>query len=483
MSEPNFPILLFPNGGEVILGYEVTIRWQIPSPLNTDGRTVAYELYYTESFDPLKEPEWKQIAVVPATVSQYVWRFGNGIRSSNIRVAVRSRNSKGQRSRFTISANNFSIHRRRLETPTIFSPIDGERFDKFIDIITDDSGIIGSYSERSFYQFYFSSVSTGFTSTAIAQNVPIGQGAVRWETVNLPPATDYVIQAFLADDDGNVSDSVFIRNIEVSHEGFFVIDTMPPEASITINNNDTFTRDRNVTVTVVTYDETTAVHAMQLKDANSSGRPEPVADVTQYTLSKDDAVKTVQLLLQDYGANRNNREIKRLFQTLTESESGANFVDVAVERTTSTIPGTVWVITSAPTNYLFKIQSFPYLATVFDDEPTAVAVFNSFPYIGVKKTDSLGTLMRFNGYESVVVKEFTEADSVINAMTTHNKKLFIGFENGIVYTFDGLNFVKLNGVLNPVKTIVSDGSLLFLTERNGTDVFVFNGTDFVSTGA
>jgi hypothetical protein len=123
------------------------------------------------------------------------------------------------------------------------------------------------------------------------------------------------------------------------------------------------------------------------------------------------------------------------------------------------------------------------LLTAFEDEPTSVSVFNSFAYVGVKTSDSLGILMKYNGYEAVVVKEFTEADSIINTMTTHDGKLYMGFENGSVYRFDGLTFQKLNGVNNPVKSLVSDGNLLYLTERNSTEIYVFNGTEFVSTGA
>lgn len=479
-TAPYSPTLLYPDGGEVILSNEIVIRWEIPNPIgDSEVRTIDYEVYYTDQYDPLKEPDWKQIAVVPYSTSQFVWRFGSGIRSSKCRVAIRSRNTRGERSDWSISASDFSINRKKLESPTIITPMNGERYDKTVEVATDDNGIAGTYSERSFYQFYFSSVEANVPLTPIAQNVPIGSGPVIWTTINLPPAKDYVIQAYLADDDGNVSDSVFIRDLEIAHEGFFVIDTTPPVASIVINNNDTFTRDRDVTVTVVSYDEATAVHAMQLKDGASTSAPESAADITHYKLSEGDDIKSVELLLQDFGANRNDGQIQRLFETIVEVDSGVQVVDIAIDQTSST----AWAITSSPYNYLYKIASFPSLVLALEDEPTAVVTFGSYVYIGVKDTTSKGTLMQYNGYEATAVKEFTEADSIINAMAVHKNTLFIGFENGLVYSFDGLTFRKLNGVSNPVKFLVSDGSLLYLTERNGTDVYVYNGTEFVSTGA
>ena len=278
MSEINYPTLLYPRGGETILTNEITITWIAP----TVGNPIVYEIYYTEQYDPIREPDWKQIAVVGESVSQYVWRFGNGIRSDKCRIAIRARNKNGERSLMSVSPDNFSIHRKKLESPVIISPLYGERFDKSIAIITDDSGIVKTYSERSFYQFYYSSDSAKVPLTLIKQNVAIGSGPVVWETVNLPPARDYVIQAYLSDDDGNVSDSVFVKSLEIAHEGFFIVDTLPPTSAIVINakssdgeiENATFTKDRNVSIKVVSYDEATAVHSMQFIDGVTKSTPE-----------------------------------------------------------------------------------------------------------------------------------------------------------------------------------------------------------------
>jgi hypothetical protein len=479
-TAPNYPSIISPNGGETYLTNEITISWNAPNPLGADHpRSFDYEIYYTDQFNPLKEPDWQQIAVVPSHVESFVWRYGNNIRSETCRIAIRARNSRGERSKWSISAANFSIRRKKIDPPTVISPMDNERYDKVIQILLDNSGIIGTYSERSFYQFYYSSVEAGIPLTPIAQNVPIETKTIQWQTISLAPAKDYIIQGFLADDVGNVSDSIFIKNIEIAHEGFFLIDTKPPESAIIINNNATFTKERDVTITVVSYDKTTAVHSMQFQDESNKSLPEPISDVAHYTLSEGDAIKKVELLLQDYGANRNDSETQRLFETIVEDDNGTAIADIAIDKDTST----AWAIVSSPLNYLYKIKQFPSLVTAFEDEPTSVSVFNSFAYVGVKTSDSLGILMKYNGYEAVVVKEFTEADSIINTMTTHDGKLYMGFENGSVYRFDGLTFQKLNGVNNPVKSLVSDGNLLYLTERNSTEIYVFNGTEFVSTGA
>jgi len=478
ISFPNSPTIIYPNGGESLINGEIAIRWLLAEPLDPQSRIVSYEIYYTEQYDSSKEPDWKQIATVPETAFQYVWRFGNSIRSEKCRIAVVARNSRGQKSKWSISADNFLINRRKLESPNIIAPNSGERFDKYINIITDNSAIIGTYSERSFYQFYFSSSSANIPLTSIAQNIAIGSvSSILWKTINLPPATDYVIHSYLSDDDGNVSASVFIRDIEISHEGFFIIDTKPPEASIVINSNATFTQSRDVTVSIVSYDDATSVHSMQLKEGENSSVSEKVADIVSFRLSEGDEIKSVELLLQDYGANRNNQETKRLFETIIEVE-GNSIVDIALDKENSTS----WAITSQPSNHLYKIKLFPSIVATFEENLTAVSVFGSFVYIGTKRTEGTGSLMKYNGYESVVEKNFTEADSIINSMCVHKKKLYIGFENGMVYTFDGLVFVKLIGVNIPINSLVSNGNSLYMTEKNGTNVYFFNGVNFQSLG-
>lgn len=478
MSEPLAPTLLYPNGGESVTTTELTVTWTAPVPVNSDGRDIVFELYYSDDYDPSDEPDWRQIAVVPGFTTQYVWRFGTALRTSKARVAIRTRNSRGERSGFSVSAGDFSIRRRQLTSPTIISPNPGERFDKYVEIVLDDSPIIGTHSQRSTYQFYYSSESAGVPSTSLAQNIPIGSDPVIWRTVDLPPAIDYVLQVFLSDDDGNRSDSVFIKNLAIAHEGFFIVDTVPPVGSIVINGNDTFTKSRNVTVEIMSYDDATAVHSMQLSDGTVKSKPLAVTDASQYQLSAGDAVKSVQLLLQDFGANRNNETLQRLFEKSVELEN-TEITDLAVDKTNSTL----YAVTSGSFNYLYRYTTFPSLVTTFDDSCTAVAVFGDQVYVATASAGKKGTLYRYTGSETEKVADIGTTDSVVNAMTEHNGTLFIGLENGSVYTFDGLNLDKQTELPNPVRMLQSDNNLMYLVLENDNKIYIYNGTSFFDSGA
>jgi hypothetical protein len=485
MSEPYVPNIIYPNGGEHLDSGQATITWNTPIA-TADHRKVVFDIYFTDDFDYRSEPDWQQIATVPSTETSYLWKFGQFLRSDACRVAIRARNSRGERSDFSVSAANFSISRKKLMTPTVVSPVQGGRYDKVITIITDDKGLLGTPSQRSFFQMFYSSASQKIASTLIASDVEIGGQSVNWDITNLVPANDYVLQVFLKDDDGNVSDSVYIRDINIVHEGFFLVDTTAPigAAAISFNNTtkkqDAFTRKTDVTVQIVAYDDTTGVHALQLSEGTNQAKPDSLSNVKRFTLSSEDDLKTVELLLQDYGANRNSDtgSIQRLYQTLIDIDD-TSIADIATDPTNEVL----WAVTNGASKRLCKVTDFASLLPVFEDDPTAVIVYQSMPHIGTKTDTNIASLYRFNGGDTELVKTFTESDSTINSMSVFDGNLYIGMENGIVYSFDGLNFDIVDSMANPVKSLYSDGNLLYLVQKNSTALYIFNGSEFIVAGA
>jgi hypothetical protein len=476
MATPYSPTLLCPNGEETLLGGSTfTIKWTLPNPPTPDDRPVQVEVYFTDNYSSLREPGWRQIAVVPAGTNAYAWRVDDFVHTNKARIAVRTRNARGERSPFSISAGNFSINHRKLTTPAVISPVSGGRYDKYIEIVPDDQALAGTYSQRSLYQFFYSSASKGVSLTPIAQDVPVGTASVVWNTIDIPPADDYVISVFVEDDSGSKSDALEIDNISIVHEGFFLIDTTPPVATVTVNGGDEFTRFRDVTVNIVTFDETTGVQSMQLIEGENAALPEPVAGARPFTVSSGDGTKVIQLVLQDFGANRNDLIIQRLFDTLIE-QSGV-IIDLAIG------DGTAWVVTSGSANYLYTIVDYPQIVYTFADVPTAVSVFNSLAYVATKSAANKGTLFRYTGALSVEsIKTFSEADSVVNCMETHGTVMYIGFENGNVYSYDGSVLTNIASLPNPIKNLVSDGNSLYLSMQNDDSVYIYNGSGFVKTG-
>lgn len=467
------PILQYPNGGETLLTPEINITWDVDFT-NSDGSDVSFELYYTDQYDATNEPDWKLIAVLPDTVSHFVWT-PNSVQTNKARIAIRARGVDGERSPFSISASNFSIGRRKLAAPTVISPISGERYDQYITIQTDDSAILGTYSQRTYYQFFYSSNAAGIPSTPIAQNIPIGSDPILWNITDLPAAKDYVLEVYISDESGSTSEKVFV-DIEISHEGYFILDTTAPESAIKINNNAAFTKKRDVSVEIVSYDATTAVHSMQLIEGETKSRPDAVGNVRSFQLSPEDAIKTIQLLLQDFGGNRNNENPQRLFQVLLELTDG-EVVDIALDKST----GTLWAVTDGPSSkFLYKVKSFASRQASFSNSPTAVSFFAGKPYVATRTSDSKAVIYTYaSGLE--VAYTFTDFDSVVNCMETYGSNLYLGMENGKIYSCDSSGFSLVQEMPNPVKNLVSDGNLLYAVLKNDQNVYIYTHTEFITS--
>jgi len=471
MSTPYAPTLLYPNGGEQIFAAETVISWEISS--NNDPNAVSYEIYFTELFDPFKEPDWIQLAVVPGNVSQYVWQNGVTLHSSTCRISIRARANNGERSLFFVSAANFSVYCKKLATPIILSPTPGS-YDQYISILTDDSGLTDSGSQQSLYQFYYSSDNLSIPNTVIAENVPPGT-SITWETINLLPSNDYVFSAYLADNDGNTSDVAIVSGVTISHEGFFLIDTQPPVAGVTINNNAVFTTQQNVNVEVVAYDATTAIQSMLLQEpGGNQTNPSPFINVQSFTLSASNAIKTVEIVAQDFAANRLGGTNQRTFEVMLDSSS--SIVDLTVDNNNY-----VWFVTNGETNSLYKVQNFASLVLTVVEQPTAVQAFGSFIYIATVTSNGFGKIYQYDGMNLNTLITFSDNDSLINSTVVYQNQMYLGAENGLIYQFDGANFTTLNGTGNPISEMVSDGNLLYLSEKYSKNLYVFDGNSFINT--
>lgn len=464
------PTLTYPIGGESIHDSPITITWT--GQASSDGRGYEYEIFYTDVYNVEEEPDWIQIATVPGSSSSYVWNIPSQIRSSLVRVAVRTKSYRGERSDFSLSTANFSIRRHNLIVPALLSPVSGLSYDKYIEIIPDFSSIQGTYSQRSYLHLYYSSNKANIPLTALAEDVPVYTPSITWNTIQLVPANDYVLYVSLADDEGNVSDTVQIKDIQIAHQGYFIVDTTPPVASITVNNDEDFTKNQDVSVNIISYDESTGVHSMQLIEGTSTALPEPVANVKSFTLSSTDGVKVVELLLQDFGANRNNNQIYRLFDTVL---SGSNpIVDAAYLN-----DGSLWVLVGTEKS-LYQVTNYPNLMLTLSNEPTAIANYNNQIYIATIDTENQGTLNRYTGASAIeIITGFELADSNITTMVTHNGFLYLGMENGSVYVYDGATVSFVDELDNPIATMNSDGSSLYLALANDNRVYVLNNGNFV----
>lgn len=470
------PTLTYPNGGEEISTREIEISWINYEPASSDNLEVWYEVYFTENYDYITEPEWKMIASVPSKINKFLWKVGNSIKSKKVRVGVRAVNSKGERSDMSVSADYFSIKKSIPSSPSVISPLPNTRYGSSIKFVFDDSYIVNSYSQRAKYYIYFSSTKAGIPFTSIAQNIPVGSGPVVWDTTLIPPSDDYVITVYLADDDGNKSSEVNIRNVSIIQEGFFLIDTKPPTGYIQINDADQFTRNENVSIKMYAYDEVTGVHSLQFTEENGSenieGSPEAFANVKYWKLTEDDGTKTIKVKFQDYGGNRTSEEY-RSFRVLFDLNN-EEIADICYKKSDQS----VWLAKNGEKPCIYKLNPSSSFVSYVNERINVLCDYKDSIYIAVETSDSTCLIYKWTGFLLEEIIRISDIDSEVISMFEYNGKMFFGCKNGNLYTYNESNVSLVRNFESEISRLYSDNSLLYIILRNNNNISVYDGNSF-----
>jgi len=481
MSKPNQPTLLFPNGGEDILTRIVDIEWSEPSPASTDGLPVWYEVYFSEFYDSLDEPDWKKIATLPIGNRKFSWKVGNTLRSNQIKVAVSSVNIAGERSPLSISADTFTIKRAMPIAPAVLNPIPNARYGSRIEVVFDDNTVLNSFGQRAKYYVFFSSRKAEIPFTPIAQSVPVGAGPLVWDTSSLPPSDDYILTAYLADDDGNKSPEVNVSNLSIINEGYFLVDTKPPSGYVQINDGDEFTRARDASVKLFAFDETTGIHAMRFLegegDGSFEGPPESYVNIKYYQMTEEDGTKTIKVLFQDFGANRTS-EIQKNFRVNFDISNG-DIADMILEQT-STTESTIWIGYNGDEPALYKIEdgAGSSFITRINEPITSLGFLTGVVYIAVDTSDDTALVYRNTGVGAEAVIQLDTEGSEVLTMDTYNDMLYMGTLNGSLYRYDESAVNLVTTFDKPVERLYSDGALLYILLRNEPTMTVYDGSSF-----
>lgn len=478
----NKPTLIYPNGGETILTRSIEISWKEPSIASVNGIAAWYEILYNSNYDFSNEEDWIVVASgLPIGVNKFIWNIGNEFSTDNMRIAVRTINIRGQKSDMSISAESFKVRRSSLPMPSLLAPVPNSRYGNSIDIVFDDSTVLNQYGQKSRYYIYCRSVKANIPLTTIAQNIPIGTGPIKWDTSMLSPSDDYEIIAYLADDNGNKSPEVTISNITIYNEGFFLIDTKPPSGYLQINNGKEFTRYRDVSVRLFSYDECTGIHSMRFFETNNAGTdvggpPESYTNLKYYKISENDGVKTLKVVFQDFGANRTT-EIVKSFRVLFNNDN----VDIADMVLHKDVNGdtSIWVAVNGDAPSIYKFNPNGSIVANVNEEIKSLAVYNNSLFISVKTVDDSALVYKYVGLNELSQTiSLDEYNSLVNSMQEYKDNLYLGGNNGILYKYDGTTVNSIKTFDYSIKHIYSDSSLMYILFKNSKNIVIFDGTTF-----
>ena len=476
------PSILYPNGNEEIFDRTVTIQWHAPLPHDDSDNPVAYEIFFTDSYDESRQIEWVQIASIPAGATSFLWRIPRTVKSEACRVAIRCRDHMGFRGDLSTSATNFSIQDRQLSSPAVLSPVADTSYRFFVPFVLDHAGLAGTQSQRAFYDISYSSESQGIDWTTIFDDLAVGSAPFNWDARDLPPSDDYMFRIMLLDDRGNSSVPVFIRGITVSPLNFFTLDTIPPKGTIKAQGQSEFTNDRNVVLKLTVFDEATGVKSVSMQQregdtVSTTGNSEEVANVKTWFLTGEDGVKFVEAVFKDAGNNVIDPSLGENFFRTLFSEDNDELGGVLVVPDGDDFD--VWIAVGGSTPRLFRNQTSQ--ATLSGDV-SAMAFFESTVYFAIQTSSNTGTLQRYVGSAVETVSTLTDADSAITALAEFDDDLYVGLKNGELYKFTGSSMVLVDDLGSGISDLYSDGTLLYVSLDNSIDISIFDGISFTTAG-
>ena len=479
------PNIIYPNGRENIYLRQINIEWENLVELDASS-PIMYEILFTDSYidEDIDNIEWVQIAIVSCTATSFLWNIPFYVKSNLCRVAIRSRNFRGERSNLSISADNFVIQSKILQPPAIFSPTEKTTYYSYIPIILNNEALLGTHSSRSFYRIYYSSESQGTEWSLVVDNLHIDSSVYYWDVRSFNGADDYSLKVELVEGD-NISLPSFIRNISISSLNYFIIDTEPPMGTIKIVDNIEFTNQRDIVLEMTAFDETTNVKSISIQQANDNPEnivatsiPQENSNRVSWQITGDDGIKYMQAKLEDYGGNITVlKHMKQKFTNIVENENKRYFrtYDSIVNKKATSFTSYNNDLWNSFDNQLYKNKELVYTDI---NNITALRFFNNILYIGSKNSENKGILERRNNNVISIINSFSSYNSIINVMDVFNSNLFIGCENGELYVFNGISLSLINSFSSSIINLFTDNSTLYIFLKGESKIVSYNCVDF-----
>jgi len=478
------PTFYYPIGGEEISDKEIEILWREPQAYITSTDMIWYELFVTEDFDDSKKNKWIRIAIILKNNSSFLWKRNTKIKGDKCRFKIRTVNHKGERSSFSFTPNNFSIKDKKLPLPSVYKPMETERYFSYLPIILDKNGIDERCSKRAFYQVFYKSDNLNKDWTILLDNIYIEQDPVYLDISNWETSDDYSFKFQLVDDN-NFSEPVFVNNININSINYFKIDTKPPIGNIKILNNNEYINTKEIVFNLSSFDETSGVESYKIMQTNLdkdisdenynvlSGTYK-IANIGTWNILNGDGSKLIQSIFKDYAGNEIQENSDKLYFRMYHDVSNMNIDNMILIENGENKD--IWSsFYNDSFSILYKNRSF---IVNLSGKCTSLASYSNVLYIAIQNNENKGILQRYISSNIETIYTFIDSDSIIKSMIEYDNKIFLGLENGDLYSYNGVSLTKEYSFTdNVIYRLDTDGNLLFIFLDNSNNFYIVHKTD------
>ncbi len=543
MSDLYAPHILAPDSGVFNRG-RVEIEWirpEFPSQDESiDTSEVTYEIEYTDVYKA-EDTVWRSIKKrIPYSQSSYTWVVGKMIKSSTVKVRMRTKSRATEEYSDWAISEQFSVNVFDLVPPVILSPVPNKIYNSYILIILDESLIRETFNQKVRYYFDYASEKLNLDWTTIAEKVPVGNNIVRWNTALLLPSDDYVLRMTVRNSStcpttaAETSDQISVRYIyglTIRHPGVFIIDTKPPKAHLSIEGvNGGVTNKTNHILNLYASDETTKVETVRIRDCDadsviplgetglqSPAVPCPIdsllaskelsyAPRIKYRLSEDSGFKKIEAIFKDSGGNLSISDSLRVFISLFRSTDDVSDViirqesrdkvdlqilnNVPIAVTETAIYEVAYVSTAG--GELWCLDPYPSLLFTLPNPIVKLCDFNGYIFafthtettLNGAQTDISRAYINNNGdYQAISSdSDFTGDLSIVSCVSVFGDNMFVGMKNGKLWKYTGTSWSNVTTFDSSISSLSSDERFLFIGLANSDDIILYNNTTLYQLG-
>lgn len=371
MPSPSIPILLFPQGSEVVSSKIIEIKWkEAVVAVGVNEQTLFYEVLFQYDYSNFSDnDEWVSLARVSSDTFTYRWVIPEFLFGSKIVIAIRSISLNGNYSDYSRSGV-FLISQKSLPKPSISNPVANERYGSNIQINISNNFNIDDAKKLNRYRLnlYYSSDASGISLAPIYEKISGATSKINWDVSKLVPAEDYTLYAYYTDDYGNKGPQVFVGPFSIENQGYFLIDTDGPEVAVKINSDNGYARERNVSLEIYASDDVSDIHSYYIRqDLRTKGLTDEFtlqqASVTESrTYRKDNFIRLGKYLPGVDGEEEGRYVISALVQDLAGNRSDAKGESIVKKRNN--------------TRVLYEKTGYKFTAWTKDADAMYVCMYN-----------------------------------------------------------------------------------------------------------
>lgn len=455
---PFNPTLTFPLNFELLMD-SVNITWKEAAPVDACGDKVSYELQFTRTFS--LDVGWKTLATMPAGTTSFIFDVSQIPFTEDGGLRIRARDSRNLYSRWSQSSQAFTVMNHAPNAPTLLAPIPNDVFDNCIPVLWQESDIKDVDGHSITYQIEITdmfSSNTGWLLVPGADMIPEGTTSYNVSSYDFPAGDDYGIRLSSVDPTGLASNPIAIGPFSIQHQGTFIIDTLPPEGSLTIDDGAVLAAHTQVKLTLFASDITTGVKDVRFRNADEDcwSDYDTFTNEKFWDITQSDGVKRIFVQYRDYADNVSESCDCEIVSRVLCDEGNVTDIEVFNNK--------LYAAFDAKGNLVEYRVLVKHAATLPELELTALARFNNFLYIATFNPASGGFVYRFDGTPLFV---FSIAGAKVLSMVAFNDLLFLGLDNGRIMSYDGLNINTVFATTSAITRLKTDGAVLFATVQGG----------------